>query len=95
MPVSDDDMILKTADFFVSENTLNPKASSEEVAAFIRKYKVTGQVVTTTTNSGGVQGIVVIERKKLDDHESNDVRRALGMDYEIEVDEDEDEEASE
>jgi hypothetical protein len=88
MPVSEDDMIVKTEDFFVTKNTLNPLATPTEVAAFLRRNKTGGQL-TTTTHMGGVRSYLVAENKLLNDEESNDCRRVLGMDYEIEDDEEE------
>lgn len=88
MAVSEDEMIVETTDYFVSENILNPKATAAEVAAFVRGLQTTG-VITTTVNAGGVQGVVVVERQKLDEAESNACRRELGMDYEVEDDDDE------
>lgn len=82
MPVHESEMIVRTVDYFVTENILNPKASAAEVAAFVQKCKTTGQV-NYTTNQGGTQGIAVIERTRLGDRDGNEVRRVLGMDHEI------------
>lgn len=82
MPIDEDDMILSTTDYFVTENRLNPKATMPEIAAFLRQHKTTGQV---TLNEGGVRGVVVIERTKANQAEANEIRRVLGMDYEVEV----------
>lgn len=90
MPITEDEMILSTTEYFVTENKLNPKATPSEVAAFVKEYKTTGQVMYTT-NEGGVQGVIVTERKKLDDEEANEVRKVLGMSHEIESDEEDEE----
>lgn len=91
MPITEDEMILSTTEYFVTENKLNPKATAAEVAAFVKEYSTTG-LVTYTTNEGGIQGIIVVERKRLNDEESNEVRKVLGMSYEVECDGDEEEE---
>jgi hypothetical protein len=84
--ITDDDMILNTKDYFVSENTINPRATPDEVAAFLRKNKTTGRVTfEMIPNDGGIRGIQVIERTKCTDTEANEIRRVLGMDYEMEV----------
>jgi hypothetical protein len=90
MPIEDEDMIVSTVDFFVTENTLNPKATAAEIAAFVRKLKTTGQI-TYTTNEGGVRSVKVVERTRPTDAEANEIRRIMGMDYEVEVDGDEEE----
>lgn len=84
MPIPEEDMILSTTDYFVTENRLNPKATADEIAAFVRHFRTTGQV-TYTTNEGGVRGVIVVERRKATETEANEIRRILGMDYEIEV----------
>lgn len=83
MPISDEDMIVATHDYFVTENVLNPKATPAEIDAFVKECKTTG-VVTYGINQGGVRSVVVIERTAMDEDDANEVRRILGMDYEIE-----------
>lgn len=90
MPVSEDEMIVSTTDYFLTENVLNPQATAAEVAAFVRKCKTTGQI-NYTTNQGGTRSVVVVERQKLSENDANDVRRVLGMDYEVECEEGESE----
>lgn len=90
MPVHEDDMIVSTKDYFVTENTLNPKATFAEVQEFIRKCKTSGNV-TVTANGGGLRSVVVVEKSLMDDEQSNEVRRLMGMDYEVEVEGDEEE----
>ncbi len=88
MVIPEEEIITKTVDFFVTENTLNPQATAEQIAAFLKKCKTTGKS-TTVINQGGVRSIVVEERRRMTDAEGNDVRKRLGMDYEVPVDEDE------
>jgi hypothetical protein len=83
MPIPEDEMIVETVDYFVSEHVLNPKASSQEIASFMKKRKLTG-IITTNTNQGGVMKVAVVERSKLNDDEGNNVRRVLEMDYLVE-----------
>jgi hypothetical protein len=86
MPIDDDDMILKTADYLVTENTLNEEASADEMVDWIKRMKVTGDLVLTfTTTQGGLRKVVLVERTKVAAAESNEVRRVMGMDYEVEV----------
>lgn len=83
MPIDDEDMILNTRDYFVSENQLNPHATSEEIAAFLRRARTTGKVeFTWLMNQGGIQRVLVVERTACSDDEANEIRRILGMDYE-------------
>ncbi len=82
MPVTEDEMIVATKDYLMTENTLNPKATPAEVDAFLRSCKTTGRV-TFTKNNGGTRNIVVVEQTAISDEESNEVRRVLGMDYEV------------
>lgn len=91
MPVHEDDMIVSTKDYFVTENTLNPKATFAEVQEFIRKCKTSGSV-TVTANGGGLRSVVVVEKSLMDDDQSNEVRRVMGMEYEVEVEGEEEEE---
>jgi hypothetical protein len=84
MPIEEEDMIVSTVDYFVTENTLNPLATPTEVASFVRDGKHTGDL-RYVTNQGGVRSILFVERMKLTDDEGNEVRKALGMDYEVEV----------
>jgi hypothetical protein len=88
MPVADDDMIIATKGFYVSENRLNPKATPDEIAAFVRKGGHTGQL-QYQTNDGGVLGVLFIEKKNLTDEEDDDIRTVLGMETGEEEDEDE------
>lgn len=83
-------MIVSTTGYFVTENTLNPLATPAEIAAFVRKGQHTGQL-QYQTNQGGVLGVLFVEKKRLSDDEDNDVRHALGMDYEVECEEEEEE----
>lgn len=86
MPIDEDDMIVSTADYLVSENKLNPEASFAEVEAFIRKSKTSGNMVVTT-NAGGLRSVVVVEKTRMNDDQSNEVRRIMEMDHEVEVEE--------
>jgi hypothetical protein len=84
MPIPEEDMILSTTDYFVTENRLNPKATLVEIEAFVRQFKTKGHI-TYTLNGGGLRGAIVVERRKATDAEANEIRRILGMDYEVEV----------
>lgn len=78
MPVKEEEMILKSEDYFVSENVLNPKATPTEISAFLKKLKTTG-LMTINTNQGGIMKVLIVERLRLSDEESVEVRRLLGM----------------
>lgn len=86
MPVDDDDMIVSTTDYLLSENVLNPEATAAEIEAFVALHKATS-IVTLTTNQGGIRRIVLTEKTKATDGEANLLRKAMGMDYEEETDE--------
>jgi hypothetical protein len=76
--VSDEEMIVSTTDFIVTESVLNAKASAADIASFMRRMKTTGKL-TYETQQGGVRTIVVIERTKLAGNVSKSVRRMIGM----------------
>jgi hypothetical protein len=96
MAAFEDDMIVKTVDLFVTKNTLNPRKTPDEIAAFLRAEEAGGQLTTTVT-SGGVREYLLVQTRVLDEKESEDVRLLLEMDEdeEEEADEDEDEEPAE
>jgi hypothetical protein len=78
MPVSEEEMIVRTEGYYISENVLNPRATPAEMAEFLRSGKHTGQL-NTQTNQGGVLGAVFVQKRKLTMHEDDKVRKALGM----------------
>lgn len=86
MPVSEEDMIVGTTDYFVTENKLNPSASFAEIQAFVKGYKTSGNIIITASE-GGLRSVIVVEKTVMTDDQSNDVRRVMGMDYEVESDE--------
>jgi len=83
MPISDDDMIVCSKDYFVTESTLNPKASPDEVQAFLRRTRTTGKVVTDF-RMGGVQQVLLTEKTLARGKREADIRSAMGMPLEEE-----------
>lgn len=86
MPVPDDEMIVETREFFVSEHIFNRRATAAEVEAFLKSDKRTVNL-SMTYNQGGKRATVAVEKTRLSEEEANDVRRVIGMDYEVEEDE--------
>jgi hypothetical protein len=84
MPVRDDEMIIKTVDYFVTESTFNPKATSSEIQEFMEKCATTGTTVFST-NNGGFRGAILTEKLRLNDKQAREVRRTIGMRCEAEV----------
>ncbi len=76
MPIREEEMLIKTDDYFVSESHLNPRATFQEITAFLKKRKAKG-VMTCTVNEGGTQGVLIVERTKLNDRRSESVREVL------------------
>lgn len=86
--IPEEEMIVETRDYLVSEHIFNPRATVEQIADFIKSEKSTANL-RVTYNQGGKRRAVAEERTELSDKESNEVRRVVGMDYEVEVTEDE------
>lgn len=78
MAVQDDDMIVNNRDYLVTESALNPKASAEEIASFLRRHHVTG-TATTHLFEGGVQRILVTEKALAKESRRNKLRETLDM----------------
>ena len=82
-PIADEDMLVSSRDYFVTETKLNPQATVLEVAEFMSRSKTTGQVILTMSE-GRTMVAMVSERTKIEEGDANEVRRVLGMDYEVE-----------
>ena len=78
MPISDDDMIVSSKDFFVTESTLNPKATPVEIQDFLRRTRTTGKVVTDL-RMGGVQQILLTEKTLARGKQEAAIRSVMGM----------------
>jgi hypothetical protein len=74
----DDKVMLRNNDYFVTETTIDPKLSPEKVVSYMKKQRTTGPI-TVHLSQGGIQTIVVTERKKLTEAQSEEIRRILGM----------------
>lgn len=84
MPVGEEEMIIRSIDYFVTESTFNPKATSSEIQEFLQKCATTG-VTIFSTNNGGSRCIQLTEKLRLNDKQAKDARRAIGMRCETEV----------
>lgn len=78
MPINDEQMIVGNRDYLVTESVLNPKATPEEIASFLRRNKITGHT-TTHMRAGGIQRILVTEKTLAKDAQRNKVRQSLDM----------------
>jgi hypothetical protein len=76
--ISDEEMIVSTTDYFVTESVLNARATAADIATFIRRMKTTGKL-TYETQQGGVRTVVVIERTRLAEPAAKSVRKMIGM----------------
>ncbi len=76
--VDEEEILLKTEDFFVTRSTVNPKAPADKVVAFMKKRQMTGPI-KINLSEGGTRSILVEEQTKLNESESKDVRVRLGM----------------
>ncbi|HTF62321.1 MAG TPA: hypothetical protein VK638_06365 [Edaphobacter sp.] len=76
--INDEEMIVSTTDYFVTESVLNTRATAADIAGFIRRMKTTGKL-SYEMQRGGVRAIVVVERTRLAESAAKDVRQAIGM----------------
>lgn len=75
----DEDAMISNHDYFVTETTIDPKkVSPDKVVSYMKKQRTTGPI-TVHLSQGGMQSIVVTERKKLTEAQSEEIRRLLGM----------------
>jgi hypothetical protein len=81
MAVNDENMIIDNKDYLVTESVLNPKASPEEIAAFLKKNRITGHTVTTHMREGGIQRIVVTEKTLARENRREKLRNSLDMEF--------------
>lgn len=78
MPISDEDMIVNSGDYFVTESTLNLESSPNEAVAFLRRTKTTGQLTFHMTQ-GALQKIALTEKTKAKGKQSTGIRQAMSM----------------
>ena len=74
-----DDFLKSTTDSLTTENTIDTKVDLNElVRVNLKSLAITG-VLCIHLNKGGVRQIVLSERTKMKDGESDEVRKLLGM----------------
>ena len=78
MPIRDEDMIVDSKDFLVTESLMNPKATPDEIKAFLRRTRTTGKVVTDY-RMGGVQTVLLTEKTPASERQEAEIRAAMGM----------------
>ena len=66
-------------DFFVTETIFNSGTTLSEVEEFLKNRKTTGKITTERNMSqGGSQTVKVVERTKISDAQSRQIRAILG-----------------
>ena len=77
-PMSDEELIESTTDFFVTESTLNPNASAGDIIRFARLSGLTA-TITFHVNQGGVGKIIALQKTALKKDQAVKARNAIGM----------------
>jgi hypothetical protein len=72
-------LIHSNLDYFVTETTLDPHVSMVELLANMKRSRWTGEL-RMVVNQGGIQKIVLTERKKMTEDRRTQVRAILHMD---------------
>ena len=76
--VIDDSIITHNSDVFITNTTVKPSISVDELIAFLCEKRVTGEV-RVILNQGGKRQILVTEQTKLKESERDIIRHSLGM----------------
>lgn len=76
--MDEEDMIVRSQDFFVTRTVIDAKLAPEKVVAYMKKRRTTGPVIVDLSQ-GGTQTIRVNEEKKLTEAQSRAIREILGM----------------
>jgi isochorismate synthase EntC len=76
--LTDEEMIVSSADYYVTESVLNPRASAGDIIRFARMNNLTA-AITFQINQGGVQKIVVAQKTALKNEDAVKARKAIGM----------------
>lgn len=84
MPVRDEEMIVKTVDYLVTETVFNSQASMREIQEFMQKMATSGNA-SINMGDGGIRRVQLTEKTKLNDKQSREARSAIGMTCEIKV----------
>lgn len=70
-------LIISVTDYLITETVISSEASAAQLDSFLRKCQTTGKV-TYDMSRGGHQRFLLVEKSKLNDGDSDKVRRLLG-----------------
>jgi len=73
-----EELIKTNVDFLLTETTLDPKISAQSIVTVLRERKTTGELVFNLSE-GGIQRILLREKTKADEEESERLRQVMGM----------------
>lgn len=74
--MNDQDFAASNIDIFTTHTTVRCDVSLDELVAFLKLRKATGEICVLL-NQGGIRNIKLVEHTKLKDVERNNVRRIL------------------
>lgn len=78
MAVRDEDMVVKSRDYLLTEAEINREATAQEIADFLHRRRVTGEV-KTHHREGGIRQVIVTQKTPLNADEGKAVREILDM----------------
>lgn len=84
MALPEEEIILKKIDYLVTETVFNPQATFHEIQEFMQKSATSGNA-ELNMGAGGVRRVLLVEKTKLNDKQSQDVRRVIGARCEVKV----------
>ena len=76
--MEEQDVVKNNVDSLVTDTTLDPRASADEILAVLKKRKTTGQLVFHLSQ-GGLQRIALTEKTKANDMQAEKIREILGF----------------
>ena len=80
--MDNDDLIVKSRDFLVTETEIRTNAPLAEVEHYLKTEKTFGEVKIPMSQGGKLRVLVTEKTKALTEEESKDVRERLGMNTE-------------
>lgn len=78
MSVDEDSLIERNVDYFVTESTIRKNTDPSKLTDFLKARKRTAHVCTRIMQ-GGTASIIVTEKTKITQKQSDEIRKILGM----------------
>lgn len=76
--MEDEEVVIVNTDFLLTESTVTSKLPIDQVEAWLRERKKTGQLVHHLSQ-GGIQKIALVEKTKVPEEKRKQVRDILGV----------------